>query len=68
MAKDFFSHSVNRSKKEVKQVFFTDFLSKHFPSDYPQSFIDAVKQYNIHIPTLSKEDCKSFKEKLSALI
>ena len=67
MAYDFLQHSVKRSQEESLSTgyFFTDYLSRVFPDDYPDEFNDSVHKNQIYIPSLSNEEANIFKSRMS---
>jgi hypothetical protein len=74
MARDFMENSVRRARKEeapdagvVSGVFYSDYLRRYFPDDYPDDFVSAATDSRVRIASLSKSDCSSMERNYQEL-
>lgn len=49
------------------EIFFTDYLSRFYPDDFPQDFIQNIEKNKLHVPTLLKQEANFFKKLLDEM-
>jgi len=75
MVDDFLRNSIERARSETEErrqrsslvPAFTQFLSVHYPTDYPRSFVQAAESLRIGIATLDPARARFHRHKLEAM-
>lgn len=62
MRRSFFEEYIKSPEKG--RVYFSDYLSRYFPNDFPEEYIENAAEYNLHIASLDKEDASKLKWQL----
>jgi hypothetical protein len=64
MVQDFYENSKKRSLSEEKgqEIYFTDYLQYHFPTDYNETLVNFFNVHDIGMASLSKVECQKFAE------
>ncbi len=80
MSKDFLENSFRRAQDEEsldsfegnqdKEIFYSDYISKFYPEDYPKDFIDLAERFSVNISSFSRSKCSQlymdYRDKIKA--